>query len=90
MIEFFLKEAFKNKHFLNVFRPRIRAECFPKRQNSNLTKFMNVLRLVLRFSYSSTFPPFSTLRTHFLNSKDTAPIPKMLKRILYLGAQSKI
>ena len=36
----FLKEALKTVHFLNVFRHRIRSECFPKRLNSNLTKWM--------------------------------------------------
>ena len=43
-IEFFSKEALKTEHFLNVFGPRIWSERFPKRQNSNLTKLMNVWR----------------------------------------------
>ena len=37
-----LKEALKTEHFLNVFRPRIRSEYFPKRQSSNLNEVMNV------------------------------------------------
>ena len=54
----FLKEALKTEHFLNVSRPRIRSECFSKKQNSNLTKFWMFGDRYCTFHTLKLFPIF--------------------------------
>ena len=75
-------KALKTEHFLNVFRPSRRSECFPKRQNSNLTKFMNIWRQVLHFSYFSTFPNFLLHARKFPIQRIPSPFPKCWKGTL--------